>query len=476
MSRTQFARVQVQKLAAVLGRNFIVHGWMLFVVSRLWMACLSMLLDFSLFILLQRMNTTDAFRHMVNFASSWPVLVLCVRPFSNTLEAVAVALVLALVSSKGRCSAMTCYAVVMCAVAGVWIRVTTIAFLAPAAVFLIARLLKAREISLLVQSIVAIFIAASALVLVDSRFYGGTKSIVTPLNLFVYNSNTTNLANHGLHPRITHAAVNMPMLLTAGLPLLFCKVFSTAASLSGGRLSWLHMDTLLAATVFVGITALSLFPHQEPRFLLPLLVPSFALLSTVPRASCIRMRSVWAVLNAALLIFWGGFHQGALLPALFSLSSGSSACAIAVAGTYSAPTAAVAKCAAIGQCSSVPVVSLEGASVPAIDSYVQTSLSHQCVFLVAPYSHPLYVSAPLLSAPRLSTRLFTVGLPPPCSAARASSLLYSGGPTFLQSTFVILSSHLFKQPLAVIFFSSCRFLPNMRDKLPVLKIVKCAQK
>ncbi len=380
------------------------------------MACLSLFLDFSLFILLRRTNPTDALRYMVAFASSWPVLVLCVRPFSNTLEAVAVALVLALVSSKGRCGATACYTVVACAVTGVWIRVTTVAFLAPAAMFLIAKLLKAREISLLVQSIVATFVAASALVLVDSRFYGGTDFTVSPLNLFVYNSNTTNLANHGLHPRITHAAVNMPMLLTAGLPLLYYKVFSTAVSLAAGRLSWLHMDTLLSATVFVGITVLSLFPHQEPRFLLPLLVPSFALLSTVPRASCTRIRTACALLNAALLVFWGGLHQGALLPALYSLSSDSSACAIAVAGTYSAPASAVAKCVAIGQCSSSPVVSLEGASVSAIDSFLQTSLSHHCVVLVAPYSHPLYVSAPAQCATPLN--------PSACRWA-ASSLLGS---------------------------------------------------
>jgi hypothetical protein len=49
---------------------------------------------------------------------------------------------------------MACCAMVMCAAAGVCIRVTTVASLAPAAVFLIPRLLKARENSLLVQIIV----------------------------------------------------------------------------------------------------------------------------------------------------------------------------------------------------------------------------------------------------------------------------------------------------------------------------------
>ena len=77
---------------------------------------------------------------------------------------------------------------------------------------------------------------------------------------------------------LAHAAVNMAS-------------FSTAVPLPGGCLSRLHIDTLLAATIFVVVAALSLLPQQEPRFLPPLPVPSFALLFTPPRASCIRMRS-----------------------------------------------------------------------------------------------------------------------------------------------------------------------------------------
>ena len=373
---------------------------MFFAVSRLWMLCLSFVLDFSLFQILRRTNPRDALRHLVCFASSWPVLVLCVRPFSNTLEAVAVAVVVALVSSDGRCSRLQCYAVAAFAVAGLWVRVTTLAFLAPSAVYHIARLLKARDVSLFAQSVCAILFAASAFVLLDTHFYGaslhrdgtGTGLTVTPWNLFLYNSNTSNLANHGLHPRVTHAAVSMPMLLTAALPLLYRRVFVIARNMARGRVSWLHTDALLASTVLVGIVALSVFPHQEPRFLLPLLVPSFALLSTTSWLSSRRMQYAWAFANAVLVLFWGGLHQGALLPALFSLSADPGACSIAVAGTYSAPATAAASCVSVGQCSSPPVASLEGASVLEIDTFLQTALRRRCVFLVAPASHPLCVT------------------------------------------------------------------------------------
>ena len=132
--------------------------------------------------------------------------------------------------------AMSCCAVV--AAAGVCILVTAVAsLLAPAAVFLIPRLLKARENCLLVQIIVTF----SSL----------------PLRLCL-----------SIHVFMAHAAVNMDS-------------FSTAVPLPGGCLSRLHIDTLLAATVFVVVAALSLLPQQEPRFLPPLPVPSFALLFTL---------------------------------------------------------------------------------------------------------------------------------------------------------------------------------------------------
>lgn len=36
--------------------------------------------------------------------------------------------------------------------------------------------------------------------------------VITPLNNLLYNMNVDNLAQHGLHPRYTHFAVNLPLL------------------------------------------------------------------------------------------------------------------------------------------------------------------------------------------------------------------------------------------------------------------------
>jgi phosphatidylinositol glycan class Z len=386
---------QLQQLAAYAGLGFTVGGWAFFLVSRLWMACASFLLDYSLLLLLRRTNPAHALRHLLMFASSWPVLVFCTRPFSNTLEAIAVALVLLLVSSPGtgtvgRASSL---ALAACAVVGVWIRVTTLAFLAPSALYHFARLLKARQFALLLHSVAAIALTAAALVLIDTRFYAAhsnsTAITVTPWNLFLYNSNTENLATHGLHPRMTHAAVNVPMLLTAAAPALYHKLFASVRHLARREMSWFHLDALLASTLILGIAALSLFPHQEPRFLLPLLVPSIALLSSSGAFSSRRMRYAWTAMNAVLLLFWGGVHQAALIPVLHTLSSRASGCSIVVAGTYSAPASAVARCVSVGNCSSVPVASLEGSSVSDIDAFLSASVRRGCVFLAAPAAHPL---------------------------------------------------------------------------------------
>ena len=63
---------------------------------------------------------------------------------------------------------------------------------------------------------------------------------------------------------------------------------------------------------------LSTFPHQEPRFLLPLIFP--LILFIIPillRQNLHRfVFPVWFVFNILISIFYGHLHQGGLLPAL----------------------------------------------------------------------------------------------------------------------------------------------------------------
>ena len=75
---------------------------------------------------------------------------------------------------------------------------------------------------------------------------------------------------------------------------------------------------MLAWMVWFPLVALSTAPHQEPRFLLPLLLPLAA--TRYAAASGTRARcAAWCALNLAGVVFFGVAHQGGVAPALLAL-------------------------------------------------------------------------------------------------------------------------------------------------------------
>ena len=141
---------------------------------------------------------------------------------------------------------------------------------------------------------------------VDTSFFRPSSSpfgtllqspVLAPYNALVYNLSRRNLVLHGLHPRYQHLLINTPLLLGPVLPLLFRPIVSP-----------------LLVSAVSGLLALSILPHQEPRFLLPL-VP--LLLSSVRlpgnRARRIFVAS-WAVFNAVMGLLMGAFHQAGVVP------------------------------------------------------------------------------------------------------------------------------------------------------------------
>lgn len=160
----------------------------------------------------------------------------------------------------------------------------------------------------------------------DTAFYRGPVSttsfralykalrsapVITPWNNIRYNSQTANLAIHGLHSRHQHFLVNLPQLLGPVLILLFTSLqpFSTRnlrSAISNRRLLSALTGTLL----------LSIFPHQEQRFLLPC-VP--LLLSCVRLPSSSRGRKwfwlSWLSFNILFGTLMGVYHQGGVIPA-----------------------------------------------------------------------------------------------------------------------------------------------------------------
>lgn len=87
------------------------------------------------------------------------------------------------------------------------------------------------------------------------------------------------------------------------------------------------VNTLMAANVIVPLFLFSIFPHQEPRFLLPLLLP---FIFTTSKYFSSRLHSVnnihvrhplpiWCFCNVIGLIFFGYLHQAGITPMISHL-------------------------------------------------------------------------------------------------------------------------------------------------------------
>lgn len=136
--------------------------------------------------------------------------------------------------------------------------------------------------------------------------------IVTPWNFLKYNSDPDNLSDHGHHPYYTHLLINIPLLLGPAVVLILAELYRFCTR----RSTFYNSTTLWFLTP--PILILSLIPHQEPRFLLPLLPLGVILCaSSINR---IKHRNlflfIWCLFNLIGLLFFGCFHQGGVTPLL----------------------------------------------------------------------------------------------------------------------------------------------------------------
>lgn len=163
---------------------------------------------------------------------------------------------------------------------------------------------KAAAIVILTTAVATAYCA----VMFDTWAYGSSPSyVIAPLNNFIYNTNTSKLAEHGIHSRWTHMVASIPQLLGPAL-IYVPKSFSN-----------IKMLPLKAA--ISGVLFLSLIPHQEARFLVPL-VPLFCLFIN-PDAYSAKIRQflvlLWIIFNAVLAILMGILHQGGVVPAQYHI-------------------------------------------------------------------------------------------------------------------------------------------------------------
>lgn len=164
--------------------------------------------------------------------------------------------------------------------------------------------------------------------------------IITPYNFFAYNLNSDNLKTHGAHPFYLHAVVNCVLLFGFNhliLYLIFFKFFyqlikAIKQGTTEGPLGQRAKDTLvkfyslvinnrfcfLLFSYLVPLMLFSLAPHQEPRFLLPLIIPVCLLTGhcIFGKNSYILFRIIWIIFNLVGFIFYGYGHQGGVVTSL----------------------------------------------------------------------------------------------------------------------------------------------------------------
>lgn len=160
--------------------------------------------------------------------------------------------------------------------------------------------------------------------------------VFTPLNFLRYNLNFKNLETHGTHSRYLNF-INMPLLFNVLALFNFLAMLEYFQRLVNSKFNLLpsvkSIKGLMTLSILAPFIILSYFPHQEPRFLIPLLLPLVYLYGnlilpekeynvTTPhpgiKANSIKPRNkkvfyFWIATNLILVIFYGFLHQGGII-------------------------------------------------------------------------------------------------------------------------------------------------------------------
>ena len=250
-----------------------------------------------------------------------------VRPFSNSIEAALVSLSLVLLCKMTPTLEKASYTpdlkflhpylyqsyfihlLAVIFVIGIFTRPTFLIFGAPIAYQVALRTITSAETATRWLQLVVppLFTAAAmcvALIAVDTLYFRGILDnlVVTPLNFVKYNFSSHNLAEHGLHPRWLHVFVNLPMLVGPYVLWLTVRAIMEPTNLFTGKkgevdvisrgkdldgqcsqLLMFYLPAVIIHMIIVSLTVLSVQPHQEPRFLVPLVLPIIVLITNTGR-------------------------------------------------------------------------------------------------------------------------------------------------------------------------------------------------
>ncbi|NXS06520.1 PIGZ mannosyltransferase, partial [Neodrepanis coruscans] len=337
-----------------------INSYTLLVSPRLLFTVFSFILDYSVYRLAPFWEV-DLWKALVLLAGSYVTLVFYTRTFTNTLEGLLFALLMVLISSRksnGSSAEPTNSPLIgVITTAGFFNRPTFLAFALMPLLYWAGLIVDSQKslktiINHFLKLILCACFTAIVFITADTFYFTSVsldnlysinkgslfdviaqlpeKMVVTPFNFLSYNLNPHNLALHGSHPRVTHFTINGIMLfgilhilaIGAGFKMLkkyvhqLIQVKSYSRGLPGLVVHSEGSPTLLLF-YFVPLALLSLFSHQEPRFLIPLILPLVLFSTSQNRA--VKWKHLIIVFNLLGAFLFGCLHQGGLVPCLFHL-------------------------------------------------------------------------------------------------------------------------------------------------------------
>ncbi|BAO37911.1 GPI mannosyltransferase 4 [Kluyveromyces marxianus DMKU3-1042] len=160
-------------------------------------------------------------------------------------------------------------------------------------------------------SVISASVVSAIIIFFDTKAYNPVNGewIIAPWNNLVYNMNVDNIAQHGLHPRYTHLLVNLPLLCGPVLILLLSKRY---------------ILKLPALSALSGVLILSLFKHQELRFLVPIVPAICASINLESFDTFIQgevILTIWFIFNIVMGLLLGVFHQAGIISLISQFSS-----------------------------------------------------------------------------------------------------------------------------------------------------------
>ncbi|XP_048397819.1 GPI mannosyltransferase 4-like [Stegostoma tigrinum] len=349
----------------------IINGYSLLVFPRCYLTCVSFILDYSIYHLACLWGE-DPWKALTLLSGSHVMLVFYTRTFSNAIEAVLFALLLLLVAMDIKQASVATHEkkerrkkkhfIGIVLVSGFFNRPTFIGYaLVPMLLWLSYDQKGMLQFGLrqMVKhffGLLSSVIATSFLFIVTDALYFGSlferawflkdgnniytlfvnisqHLVLTPVNLILYNLDEKSLIAHGSHPWFTHLTVNGLLLfgglhlaaVTAGVKTIVskfaCKAsghtplkdnlenkFPTKFSMTA------QVTEYLLLVYFIPIVVLSMFSHQEPRYISPLIVPLVIL--SASKCEMLSWKVVIVVFNLLGSVFFGCLHQGGLIPCL----------------------------------------------------------------------------------------------------------------------------------------------------------------